>query len=250
MKKFELKTREEIEVMAEGGKKLAAIKKELKKAIKVGGNAGQLEALADALIEKEGAKASFKMVPGYRWATCVNINDGLVHGIPSPKLVFNKGDIVSVDIGIYFKGFHTDTSFSVGLNEDPKYTRFLEVGRRALVRAIRSARVGHELGDISKAIEDAITEGGYSPVRALVGHGIGRELHEDPMVPCYSGYPGAHFPLREGTVLAIEVMYTEGSSEVKKDPDGWTIRTKDGKMSALFEETVAIVHDGPIVLTQ
>lgn len=250
MQKFELKTRQEIEVMAEGGKKLSAVKKELKKAIKVGGNAGQLEELANKLIEGEGAKASFKMVPGYHWATCVNVNDGLVHGIPSPELVFKTGDIVSVDVGIYYKGFHTDTSFSVGLGEDPKYTHFLEVGRKALGKAIRAARVGHELGDISKAIEQVLTDNKYSPVMALVGHGIGRELHEDPMVPCYTGYPNSHFPLVEGTVLAIEVMYAEGTAELKTDSDGWTIRTKDGKMSALFEETVAIVHDGPIVLTR
>ncbi|OGM33371.1 type I methionyl aminopeptidase [Candidatus Woesebacteria bacterium RIFCSPHIGHO2_01_FULL_44_21] len=250
MQKFELKTKVEIAVMAEGGKKLARVKGELQKAVKEGENAESIEKLAVSLIKKEGAKPSFAMVPGYRWATCVNVNDGLVHGIPVNSLVFKDGDIVSVDVGLYYKGFHTDTSFTVLVGKSPELAHFLEVGRQSLGKAIRAAKVGHRLGDISRAIESNLKENGYSPVTALVGHGIGRELHEDPMVPCYSGYPGENFLLNEGAVLAIEVMYAAGSGEVKTGSDGWTIRTKDGKMSALFEETVALTRGGPIVLTK
>ncbi len=249
MKKFELKSKEDIAVMAEGGKRLARIKDELERAVGEGENAAEIEKLAQKLIKKEGAQASFAMVPGYRWATCVNVNDGLVHGIPARSLVFKDGDIVSVDVGIYYKGFHTDTSFSVLIGQSPELGQFLRIGRESLGKAIKKAKPGHKLVDISKAIEDNLEDNGYAPVTALVGHGIGRSLHEDPMVPCYTGYPGEDFLLREGTVLAIEVMYAMGSGDVKTDKDGWTIRTKDGKMAALFEETVAIVSGGPIVLT-
>jgi len=249
MEKFELKTKAEISIMAEGGKKLARVKKALKEAVKENVSAAELERLADRLIREEGAKASFKMVDGYKWATCVNLNDGLVHGIPSPKLVFVKGDVVSVDVGLYYKGFHSDTSFSVVVGKNPELERFLDIGRAALKRAIRQAKAGKTLGDVSSAMEETLEKGGCTPIRALVGHGVGRELHEDPMIPCFSGYPGEDFKLAPGMVLAIEVMYAMGTGDVKTDPDGWTIRMKDGKISALFEETVAVTGDGPFILT-
>lgn len=249
MHKFELKTKEEVAVMAEGGRKLSRIKKSLKRAIAEGENAEGIEKLAQELIAEEGAKPSFAMVPGYRWATCVNVNDGLVHGIPKKELVFGRNDIVSVDVGLFYKGFHSDTSFSKLVGDDGEKRRFLEVGALALHNAIKTAKVGRQLGDISLAIEDTLRKNGCSPVTALVGHGIGKNLHEDPMVPCYFGYPGQELELTEGMVLAIEVMYALGSGEVKTDSDGWTIRTKDGKISALFEKTVALARGGPIVLT-
>ncbi len=249
MKKFELKTPDEIKIMAEGGAKLATVKKTLARAVAVGVSAADIEALAVKTIIELGAEPSFTKVPGYKWATCVNVNDGIVHGIPKKELVFAKGDVVSVDVGVFYKGFHTDTSVTVYLGGDPQIKKFLEVGRSTLNRAISKAKKGRFLGDISEAIESGLVSNGYNPVRALVGHGIGRELHEDPMVPCFAGYPGDDLPLGIGMVLAIEIMYTFGRGEVKTDSDGWTIRTKDGKLSALFEETVAITKDGPFVLT-
>jgi len=249
MKKFERKSEEELSIMKEGGKKLARVKKALKEAVKKDANAEEIEMLARELIEKEGARPSFMMVPGYSWATCVNVNAGVVHGIPTKALVFKDGDIVSIDVGIYFEGFHTDTSFSVCIGNHPELEKFLESGRRALNKAIKEAKVGKKLRDISAAIEETIKGAGYTPIEALVGHGIGRNLHEDPMVPCYTGYAGENFELREGTVLAIEVMYALGTGEVKTDKDGWTISTKDGKISALYEETVSIEKDGPFILT-
>lgn len=249
MKKFTLKTPEEVDIMAEGGKKLSRVKKGLREAVRANISAAEVEKLAMELISKEGAEPSFTKVPGYRWATCINVNDGIVHGIPSPELIFNDGDIVSVDVGLFHKGFHTDTSFSVLLGENKELQKFLETGRAALNNAIKQAKAGKVLGDISEAIESTLLPAGLTPIEALVGHGIGRDLHEDPMIPGYTGYRGDDFPLKEGVVLAIEVMYTMGSGEVKTDGDGWTIRTKDGKMSALFEETVAVTKDGPFVLT-
>lgn len=249
MEKFELKTTDEIKLMAEGGRKLARVKNGLRDAVRAGVSAKDIEELAQALIKKEGAKPSFMMVPDYYWATCVNVNDGIVHGIPSKDLVFGENDLVSVDVGVFYKGFHTDTSFSLYLGQDREIKKFVEVGKKSLNAAISKAKVGKRLGDISQSIEDNLKMGGCNPVRALVGHGIGRDLHEDPMIPCFSGYPGDNLPLKEGMALAIEVMYTLGRGEVKTDSDGWTIRTKDGKISALFEETVAVVKDGPFVLT-
>lgn len=249
MKKFELKSIDEIKIMYEGGQKLARVKKALKESVKAGASAADIDKLAQKLISEVGAQASFMKVPGYKWATCINVNDGVVHGIPAPELVFKDGDLVSVDVGLYFKGFHTDTSFSLLLGKNRELEKFLEVGKNSLNNAIKRAKPGRKLGDISEAIERTLLLGGYRPIEALVGHGIGRELHEDPMIPGFTGYRGENFPLKEGVVLAIEVMYTMGESEVKTDSDGWTIRTKDGKISALFEETVAVTKGGPLILT-
>lgn len=245
-----LKTPDEVKIMAEGGEKLARVKKALAKEVAVGVSSLDIEVLADSLIKKEGAEASFKMVPGYSWATCVNVNRGLVHGMPKKEVVFKKGDLVSIDVGIFFKGFHTDTSVSVGLDLTPENQKFLETGEKALKEAISQVKVGNHVFDISKAIQDVVRSGGYSPIRALVGHGVGRELHEEPQIPCFLPGRVEDSPkLTPGMVLAIEVMYAMGAPEVVYDEDGWTISTADGKISALFEDTVAVTKEGPKVLT-
>ena len=249
MHKFELKTEKDIKIMREGGEKLARVKKALNEAVSANVSAGTVEKLAVELITKENAKPSFAMVHGYKWATCINVNDGLVHGIPSPELIFKNGDVVSVDVGLYYKGFHTDTSFSVVVGNSPELQKFLNTGKTALKKAIAKAAPGNRLGDISSEMEKNLLKSGATPIEALVGHGIGRNLHEDPMVPCYTGYAGENLVLPEGAVLAIEIMYTMGEPAVKTDRDGWTIRTRDGKISALFEETVAVTKDGPFILT-
>ena len=238
-----------IQKMAEGGKKLSQIKKSLKKAISVGATAGEIEELAVGLIKKEGGKPSFMMVPNYQWATCINVNEGLVHGIPTPEIVFKKGDVVSVDIGFFYKGFHTDTSFSLGLEADAA-REFLASGEDALKKAINTAKVGNYIFDISKAIEETLLSCGYRPIRALVGHGVGRHLHEGPQIPCFTNGRREESPrIVPGMTFAIEVMYTKGSGEVKIGSDGWTISMRDGKMAALYEETVAVTSHGPLVLT-
>jgi methionyl aminopeptidase len=251
MDKLTIKSAEEIAVMAQGGQKLGRVKKELRKIISEGTSAKQVEDLATELIKKEGAQPSFKMVEGYSWSTCVNVNEGLVHGIPTQELVFKKGDIVSVDVGVFYKGFHTDTSFTVGIDIDNEKQKFLETGKRALNKAIKTALPGKRIYDISGAIEDEIKKDGYSPIMALVGHGVGRELHEEPQIPCFRvGRREQSIEIVPGMALAIEVMYAQGSPEVVIEPDGWTIATHDGKISALYEETVAVTTHGHIILTE
>jgi len=248
--KATVKTIEEIEIMRNGGARLRKIKTSLMDRIAIGVNAMEIEKLATEMIKKAGGKPSFKMVPGYSWSTCVNINSGLVHGIPDKSLVFKKGDVVSVDVGFYFKGFHTDTSFSVAIEPSESTSVFMETGLKALNSAIKQTKRGKRVYDISKAIQDAIVEAGDTPIQALVGHGVGRELHEEPQIPCFvQGERNNTLLLVEGMVVAIEVMYTQGRPGVKVDNDGWTISMRDGKISALYEDTVAITTKGPLVLT-
>jgi methionyl aminopeptidase len=248
---IKIKTSEEIQIMAEGGAKLGRVKKALAEAVKVGVTASEIEELAVKLIKEEGAEASFKKVPGYFWATCINVNEGLVHGIPTSSLVFKKGDLVSIDVGVYFKGFHTDTSISVGIDLTPENRKFLNVGQEALNIALKTVKAGNYIYDISKAIEDAIEGAGYTTIKALVGHGVGRELHEDPQIPCFVPGKREESPqIKPGMVLAVEVMYAMGSDKVEIDKDGWTILTHDGKISGLFEDTIAVTNEGSKVLTR
>jgi len=248
---IKIKTDEEIEIMAEGGAKLGRVKRALAAAVKAGVTASDIEDLANELIKKEGAEPSFKKVPGYSWSTCINVNEGLVHGIPTKSLIFRKGDVVSIDVGLYYRGFHLDTSMTVGIDVTPGVQKFLNVGQNALERAISSARVGNYIYDISRAIESTVEAAGYSAIRALVGHGVGRELHEDPQIPCFVPGPREESPeIKKGMVLAIEVMYAMGSEKVEQKEDGWTIAMRDGKISALFEESVAVTNKGPRILTK
>lgn len=245
-----LKTEDDIKKMAEGGAILAEAKKVLYKAIEVGVSAWDIETLADSFIRKAGAEPSFKKVPGYKWATCVNINSGAVHGIPKKETIFKKEDVISVDVGVYYRGFHTDSACSKYLGTDPGKKKFLEVGRKSLDAAIASAIAGNTIGDISKAYETVLKGGGYNPIWSLTGHGVGRELHEDPYIPCfYKKTRESRVTIVPGMTLALEVMYTTGSGDIVLDKDGWTLRTRDGTIAALFEETVAITQEGTIVLT-
>lgn len=250
MHKASLKNKTEIGIMAECGKRLAEIKSKLHEAVKTGVTALEVETLANELIKKAQGEASFKKVPGYHWATCVNVNDGVVHGIPKPEIVFKDDDLVSVDIGLLYKNFHTDTSFSKYLGKNPEKKKFLNVGRQALEAGIKEFKSENKVGDISGAIEDTLRKNGYSPISSLTGHGIGRDLHEDPRVPCMRlGSLDEEVELKPGMVLAIEVMYTEGKDRIKIERDGWTISTKDAKIASLWEETVALTSSGRIILT-
>jgi methionyl aminopeptidase len=248
--KIEIKTPAEIRIMTQGGRKLGRIKKKLVDRVGPGVSAAEIEDLATELIKQEGGTSSFKMVPGYFWSTCINLNKGVVHGIPKKEIVFKNGDLVSIDVGLYYKGFHTDTSVSVLVGQDEKKQQFLAAGQEALSEAVKKAVVGGFLEDISRATESVLRKHGLNPVKALVGHGVGRQLHQAPAVPCFVGPNFPKLELPEGLVLAIEVMYSAGKAEIETDPeDGWTIRTKDGKIAGLFEETVAITRDGPSILT-
>lgn len=244
------KTQEELNIMREGGKKLAGVKGELKSLVKEGVNADEIEKLATKLILEAGGKPSFKMVPGYFWTTCVNVNDGVVHGIPKKEIVFKNNDCVSVDLGMFYKGFHTDTSFSSLIGESDELRRFLQVGEEALAKAINQVIAGNRVYDISLAIQETIEKAGLKPIRSLVGHGIGKNLHEEPEIPCFTPVvKNKTAKILPGMALAIEVMYTEGKGDIEISRDGWTIRTHDGKISALFEETIAVTAEETKILT-
>lgn len=246
-----IKTAKELEVMQEGGAKLAEIKNELKKQILPGISFEEIEKFAQERIKKGGAKPSFLLVPGYSWATCLNLNQGVVHGIPKRRSL-GQGDIVSVDLGIFYRGFHTDTSFSMGVGKvDKKKKGFLQTGKKALEKAIGQAKPKKRVGDISLAMQQVLRQKNLSPVRSLTGHGIGRQLHEEPQIPCFLSGSRLDTPeLLPGMVLAIEVIYTMGEPELVLEEDGWTVSTKDGKIAGLFEETVAVTENGPRVLTR
>src|SRR3989344_2815490 len=244
---IKIKTPEEIEIMAEGGKKLAQIKNELRKMILPGAIPQDLDKKAEDLVHDLGGEPSFKMVKNYHWTTCININDGVVHGIPT-KLPFRNGDIVKVDVGIFYKGFHNDSAFSAPVGEIPEKTKdFLDAGKEALKKSIAQAQVGNNIAQISKAMEESLTARGYTPVQDLTGHGAGRNLHEDPQIPCFWEGPVEVSPeIPEGAVLAIEVIYVQGENDlILSGEDGWTISTRDGKIAALFEETIVPIKNGP-----
>lgn len=248
MNKITLKTPDEVAIMAEGGKILHEIKLALISATSPGITGQDLENLATKQIKLAGAQASFAKVPGYKWATCINVNDIVVHGIPN-STPFKKGDCVGIDVGLYYKGFHTDTSTSVMVGNHT--SNFLDTGKKALKLAITQAKIGNRIADISRAMQVNVEKAGFSVVRALTGHGIGKNLHEEPYIPCFEvGKYTASPKLLNGMVIAIEIMYNLGVADVVyKNDDGWTIATADGKISGLFEETVAITKDGPVVLT-
>jgi len=248
-----LKNKEEIETMKKGGEKLAKVLDYVLENLKPGVVTSYLDALAEQKILELGGEPSFKMVPRYHWATCVTINDEVVHGIPRQRTI-KEGDVVGVDVGIYYQGFHTDMAETVKVGkkgDEREIDTFLEAGKNALHKAIGMARVGGYLGEISKAIEEEVRKNGFSPVSHLTGHGVGRMLHEEPLIPCFLSGPLEKTPkLKEGMTLAIEVIYNFGGPEVVLASDGWTIRTKDGKISGLFERTIAVTAAGPVILTQ
>lgn len=243
-----VKSDKEIELMKISGKICAHALKKVIENIKVGISCSELDQIAKSEIEKRNASPSFLTVEDYKWTICTTINDQVVHGIPGDQTLKN-GDLLGVDIGALYKGYHSDMAISVGIGQIEQSARkFLEVGKKTLSEAIEQAQIGKTIGDISSTIQQRIEGAGYSIVKSLTGHGVGRQLHEDPMVPTY-GKEGTGQKLFENMVLAIEVIYAKGSGEVKLEKDDWTISTIDGSLGGLFEQTVAITEDGPIVLT-
>ena len=256
----DIKTKEEIGIMKTGGKILADVLWEVLDSIKPGVTEREADALADRLISERGGEAAFKKVKGYSHATCISTNNVVVHGIPS-DYKFKEGDVVGIDCGVFYKGFNTDMSETIkvknqkskikSLNED-KIDDFLKTGKRALDEAIKVAVLGNRIGHISKTIQEIVEGGGYSVVRSLIGHGVGRELHEEPEVPGYLTKKIEKTPkLLEGMTIAVEVIYNMGSYEVSYlNNDGWTIGTTDHSLSGVFERTIAIRSGSPLILTQ
>ena len=251
MNKITFKTPEEFKIMEEGGKRLHEIKLALVEKVKIGVSAYEIDELAEKLILKSGGKPSFKMVKDYDWSTCINVNSGVVHGIPHKEIIFNDGDNVSIDVGLYYKGFHTDTSISLAINPDKEKLKFLKVGREAFQKAVSVIVPNNSyIYDISKAIEDVLSKYGYSPILDLTGHGIGRELHEQPYVPCYTSGLRIESPkIIAGMALAVEVMYCAGEPDLVKENDGWTIVTQDDKIAGLFEDTIVVTEKGYKIIT-
>lgn len=246
-----LKTPDEIEIMAIAGKKLAKVKNALADQVKEGVSAAEIEEMAMKMIKEEGCEPAFNKVKDYKWATCINVNEVVVHGIPHAEIVFKKGDLVSVDVGLIYHGFNSDTSISVGIDLSPENDKFLKVGKLALDKAIAKVKPGNRIYDISREMEETVEAAGYSTIKALVGHGIGRDLHEEPQIPCFTVGRYEDSPLIvPGMVLAVEVMYAMGRDRVEVLEDGWTIATRDAKIAGLFEETIAVTKVKNRVLTR
>lgn len=216
--------------------------------LRPGMTTGELDEAVEKMIRSRGATPSFKGYFGYPASICVSINEQVVHGIPGDRVI-KDGDVVSVDIGAYLDDYHGDGARTFAVGDVPESARkLMRVTRECLDRGIEQARAGNRIGDISAAVQRHAEENGYGVVRQLVGHGIGRSLHEEPQVPNF-GLPGQGPKIRAGMVLAIEPMINEGSFEVYTLEDEWTVVTRDHKLSAHFEHTVAITDEGPVVLT-
>lgn len=251
-----IKTDKEIEAMKEGGHKLAGILKKIAKRVKPGINTRELEDMALSLITQAGGEPSFKGYANSRYgdpydsALCVSINEEVVHCSPLRGKALKAGDIVGIDIGMKYKGYHTDMAVSVGVGKISKEARkLLKVTREALELAIGEVKSGKTLGDIGYAVENLAKENGFSVVRQLAGHGVGKEIHEDPQVLNY-GQPGKGLELKPGMTIAIEPMINAGKHHVIGLDDGWGIATQDNSLSAHFEHTIAVTKKGCEVLTR
>jgi methionyl aminopeptidase len=249
-----LKSKTEIEIMAESGKILAELLEVLEAMVAPGVYGDELEEAAQIFIKKNNVTASFqnyrleKNITPFPSAICFSVNDEIVHGFPFGKLI-GDGDIVSIDAGIKYKDFHSDSAITVGAGKlNPVAQKLIEVTKQSLYEGIKSMRPGVRIGDVGYAVQRYAEDNNFSVVRDLVGHGVGRSIHESPEVPNY-GKPGSGIKLFSGMVLAIEPMINEGGYNIKIDDDNWTIRTLDGKLSAHFEHSVAITEDGYRVLT-
>ena len=246
---IELKTDKEIEKMRSAAQIVARTLDLMEEKIEPGISTEELNEIADRYIRSQGAEPTFLGYHNYPKSICVSIDEEVVHGIPVKTRKLKAGQIVSVDIGTLVDGFNGDAArtFAVGEISD-EARRLLDVTRKALEDGISQARVGKWLGDISHAVQKTAEEAGFSVVRDLVGHGIGRKMHEEPQIPNY-GVPGTGIQLKAGMVFAIEPMVNIGGYRVKTRPDRWTIATEDGSLSAHFEHDVAITENGPDILS-
>lgn len=246
---IDIKSSREIALMREAGRIVAETLALLQEKIRAGMTTAELDAIAEGVATRHGAIPSFKGYHGYPASLCVSINEEVVHGIPSPHRVLQEGDIVSLDYGAIYKGYHGDAAVTVGIGLiSPVARRLIEVTREALAKGIAQARAGNRLGDISWAIQSYVEGQGFSVVRQYVGHGIGRQMHEEPQVPNF-GPAGRGRLLRPGMTLALEPMVNVGTYLTTVLADGWTVITEDHSLSAHFEHTVAITDQEAEVLT-
>jgi methionyl aminopeptidase len=242
------KSPQEIERMARAGEVVADVLALLGERARPGVTTEELDGLADEFIRSRGGTPTFKGYRGYPASICTSPNDMVVHGIPGPYTLA-EGDLLSVDVGVTLGGFVADSAFTFPVGEiSPEAERLLDVGQAALEAGVEQCRPGRRLSDISHAVQTVTEDAGFSVVRSLVGHGVGRAMHEDPQIPNY-GAPGRGPLLAEGMTFAIEPMITAGGPEVVVHDDDWSISTEDGSLAAHFEHTVAITEAGPQILT-
>jgi methionyl aminopeptidase len=248
---IQLKSPREIDLMAQGGVILYGALQTLRGAVKPGVSTGELDQIAEDFIRShEGATPAFKGLYGFPGSICASVNQEVVHGIPSKKRVLHDGDLISLDAGVGYKGYFTDSAITVPVGTvSPETQRLLDVTQRGLEAGIQAAQIGNHIGDIGAAVQAVVEPAGFSVVRELVGHGIGVEFHEEPQVPNY-GKPKRREKLVPGLTIAIEPMVNVGGPSTKTLSDRWTIVTTDGSLSAHFEHTIAITEDGPRVLTR
>lgn len=249
-----------IDKMRKAGEILGAVVSDLFKFLKPGVSELELDNLAEKLIFGKGGRPGFKKVPGYKHTICISVNDVVVHGIPTKRII-SAGDVVGIDCGVFFEGYHTDMAETLRVSDQglkiedesskDEIDKFLKTGKKALFEAIRQAVPGNRVGHISRTMQDIIEGEGYSIVRSLVGHGVGKNLHEEPEIPGYLSKMVQETPvLREGMTIAIEAIYNMGDREVVYGGDDWTIKTRDKSISGLFERTVLIGKDGPELITR
>lgn len=249
---IKLKTEQELILMKESGRRLRIVVDKLKRLIRPGITTIWLDQKAERLIKSAGGEPSFKKVSGYRWSTCLCVNEQVVHTPPSNR-VLKEGDVLTLDVGMFYRGWHTDyaESFVVGKNTDWKIKKFLKAGKLTLNKAIEKVKIGHRLGEVSQTIEQEIKAHGYHVIKELTGHGIGRRLHEDPIIPGFLDKPiDKTMIIKDGLTVAIEVIYCLGKPQiVYEDGNRWSLMTFDRSLSACFEHTVAVTDSKTIILT-
>lgn len=247
-----LKSTQEIVIMTEGGRKLKNVVEDLLPLIRAGITTKEIDNRAEELIKKQGGKSSFKTVPGYLFSICSPVNEQIVHTKPSNR-VLNSEDVLTLDIGMLYQGWHTDyaiTKVVGGESKDVAVNKFLKIGEETLYLAIKKAKIGNRLGQISEVIEKQITGNGYFIIKELTGHGIGKKLHEDPYVFGFVDKPiNKSLLIKKGLVIAIEIIYAMGTDVMIYEKDNWSVITKDRSISACFEHTIAVTDQGPIILT-
>ncbi len=245
-----LKTTRELGLMKEACVIAAGALKAAGAAVEPGVSTEEINRIAHNFIVKNGAIPTFKGYSGYPAATCISINDEVIHGIPNKKRIIKAGDIVSIDVGATFNGYVGDNAATFAAGDiSPEAQRLCDTTRESLYEGIKMAVAGGRIGDIGSTIQRYCEERGFSVVREYTGHGVGKQMHEDPSVPNF-GTPGRGVRLLPGMTIAIEPMINMGGAGIRQLPDGWTIKTKDGSLSAHFEHTVAITADGPVILTK
>ena len=246
---IQLKNAEQIKIMKEAGRITGEALLVARDHVRPGISTYELDRLVREHIEKAGAKPSFLGYGGFPGSACISINDEVIHGIPSKKRFLEEGDIVKVDVGAFYKGFHGDSARTIPVGRvSDEAMKLIEVTRASFFAGIDQLKVGNRLGDVGAAIDGLVVANGFSTVKRYIGHGIGHELHESPDVPNY-GTPGRGTRLCAGLVIAIEPMVNIGTETVRELPDGWTVKTADGALSAHYENTVALTGDGIINLT-